>query len=98
MSIRALTRAIVISGAVIFPNFGFESRSFAVGAFSTNGPMHIPRYFHTATVLQNGTVLVAGGDNDTSGPLSSAEIYDPSTGTWTNTGSMSSVREHHTAT
>jgi hypothetical protein len=52
----------------------------------------------TATVLLNGKVLVAGGWNPINGPLSSAELYDPATGTWTATGSMNTARENHTAT
>ena len=46
---------------------------------------------HTATLLPNGKVLVAGGYNG-SAVLSSAELYDPATGTWTATGSL----EHRT--
>jgi len=43
----------------------------------------------TATLLQNGKVLVVGG-NDQNNPLglASAELYDPATGVWTATGSM----------
>ena len=46
---------------------------------------------HTATLLPSGKVLVAGG-YDGSGVLSSAELYDPASGTWTATGSMSTAR------
>lgn len=56
------------------------------------------RYYHTATLLQNGKVLIAGGTNQMVGTLSSAEIYDPATGSFTPTGSMSSPRSDHTAT
>ena len=53
----------------------------------TTGTMNAARGEHTATLLLNGKVLVAGGiSNGTY--LSSAEIYDPSTGLWTATGSM----------
>src|SRR5262249_12374405 len=45
----------------------------------------------------NGKVLVAGGINF-SNTLSSAELYDPATGLWTATGSMTTVRVGHTAT
>ncbi len=45
------------------------------------GSMITARELHTATLLQSGKVLVAGGDNR--GYLSSAELYDPSSGTWT---------------
>ena len=50
------------------------------------------RYWHTATLLPNGKVLVAGGTDDTNYPpttyLSSAELYDPASGTWTATGRL----------
>ena len=51
---------------------------------------------HTATILTNGTVLVTGGYNDIH--LNSAELYDPSSGLWTTTGSMNNARAGHTAT
>lgn len=58
------------------------------------------RFLHTATLLQNGKVLVAGGlGAGASGtiPLNSAELYDPATGTWSRTGSLSTTRFYHTA-
>jgi hypothetical protein len=53
------------------------------------------RYYHTATLLPNGKVLIAGGHNPS---LATAEVYDPATGTWSPLGSMSSLRTFHTAT
>ncbi len=44
--------------------------------------MATARYHHTATKLDNGKVLVAGGRNGVSGAQSSAELYDPVTNTW----------------
>src|SRR5215470_16957367 len=61
------------------------------------GSMGTARSTHTATLLPNGKVLVAGGSN-VSGYLSSAELFDPGTGTWTETGSMGTERSDHTAT
>jgi hypothetical protein len=58
--------------------------------------MNTARQSHTATLLNTGKVLVAGGDN--SNADLSAELYDPSTGTWTKTASMSTTRVGHTAT
>src|SRR5439155_511013 len=53
----------------------------------------------TATLLLNGKVLIAGGFNRNTGfALSSAELYDPATGTWTVTGSLATARDYHTAT
>ena len=51
---------------------------------------------HTATLLPNGKVLVAGGYN--SGYLTSAELYDPASGSWSATGSLNTARQAHTAT
>ncbi len=63
----------------------------------------VPRMFHTATLLPDGKVLIVGGNrcnaNSCSGPqLSSAELFDPVTETFSATGSMSFARSGHTAT
>src|ERR1035437_2221947 len=71
----------------------------ATGRGTTTGAMTTSRYDHTATLLPNGKVLVAGGyGNDAPYYLSSADIYDPATGTWTATAPMNGAHENHTAT
>jgi hypothetical protein len=59
--------------------------------------MNTARLFHTATRLLDGRVLVVGG-GPTGSITATAEIYDPSTGSWSPTGSMATVRSFHTAT
>jgi hypothetical protein len=66
--------------------------------FVLTGSLNTARENHTATLLNNGTVLVAGGYNGSSGVLASAELYNPATGTFTATGSLNTARENHTAT
>jgi hypothetical protein len=67
------------------------------GTWTTTGSLATERHDHTATLLPNGKVLVAGGEND-AGILASAELYDPATGNWTPTGSLNVPRWRHTAT
>src|SRR6185503_14825465 len=64
------------------------------------GAMTEARFRHTATLLPSGQVLVAGGwaNNARQGIFSSAELYDPASGVWRATGSMSFARKGHTAT
>ena len=75
----------------------------ATGAFTLTGSLTTPRYYgHTASLLANGQVLIAGGFrgvvNNTLVTESSAELYDPATGTFSPTGSMGVGRLFHTAT
>jgi hypothetical protein len=61
--------------------------------------MAVPRAYHSATLLNNGHVLVAGGNNGRPNYLTaSAELYNPANGTWMLTGSMTTARLLHTAT
>jgi hypothetical protein len=79
----------------------------AAGTFASTGTMTSRRYAHTSTLLQNGAVLITGGysfdsfdcyQNSNSPAVASAEIYDPSNGSFAPTGSMAEVRGGHTAT
>ena len=71
----------------------FRSRQLAgSGSFNTTESMNTARIDHTATLLTNGEVLVAGGTNNSTGYLSSAELYNPSTEKWTLTGSTTAPR------
>ncbi|QQX87730.1 putative Ig domain-containing protein [Cupriavidus necator] len=66
--------------------------------------MGMARSDHTATLLTNGKVLIAGGadlagrPNGADIPLATAELYDPASGKWSATGSMATPREFYTAT
>ena len=74
------------------------------GLWSTTGSLITGRNVHAAVILTNGKILIAGGIGDTTPisqigvTLSSAELYDPFTGTWTTTGSLGSARSYIAAT
>jgi hypothetical protein len=74
-----------------------------VGSFAPTGAMGTGRHDHSATLLPNGKVLVAGGvlEEGASGffnIIASAELYDPATKTFTATGTMGTARSYHTET
>ena len=82
----------------------------ATGTWSSTGNLNVSRILHTATLLPNGNVLVAGGYSHNmvlvdiglhaASPtsLNGAELYDPATGTWSVTDRLKKARDFHTAT
>jgi hypothetical protein len=64
----------------------------STGVFVLTSDLNLNRSSHTATLLNNGQVLIAGGYSNT------AELYDPASGIFTSTGSMAVTRAGHTAT
>lgn len=97
-----------LHGSVVVPTltlavFGFiASSSFSLfaqsGTWAATGALNFPRVAHTATLLANGQVLVAGGEDTSNHLVASAELYNPSTGKWTVTGSLATPRYDHTTT
>jgi N-acetylneuraminic acid mutarotase len=70
----------------------------AVNLWSTVGSLSTNRYFHAATLLANGDVLVAGGRSSNGVNLASAELYSPPSGQWANTAGLRSGRFWFTTT
>jgi N-acetylneuraminic acid mutarotase len=62
----------------------------ATGKWKETGQLKNPHSGHTATLLPNGKVLVAGG-SDEGGATVSCELYEPSTGKWSLTGSLNAA-------
>lgn len=88
-----------LAGGVQDVAIGADGNSGAsLGHYISTGSMATPRAYHTATLLPNGKVLVAGGIQATFGsPLASAELYNPSTETFSPTGAMTTGRKGHRA-
>jgi hypothetical protein len=75
----------------------------ATGTWSVTGSMHQGRSglypeAPSATLLPDGEVLVTGGEDANFNLLASAELYNPATGTWSATGSMTTARAGQSAT
>ena len=74
------------------------------GAYGSSGRMNTARSHYTTTLLADGRVLIAGGLDDNKfqhegeDALDSAELFDPTTGKFTETGRMITARSYHTAT
>lgn len=101
-TILANAMVVMVGGAPSLPLTSalgsVELHDPALGKWLTQGSSpNTLRYDHTATLLTNGKVLIAGG-RDSTGALKSAEIYDPATDTWKPTADMNIARGDHTAT
>src|SRR5437868_2257173 len=93
-----------IGGPFATPPYELDSAEIydpATGTWTPTGRLHPARYYHSATLLPDGKVLVAGGTSIRSAEsfrtLHSAELFDPNTGTWSPTGSMTDARTGHPA-
>jgi large repetitive protein len=94
---------VLIAGGVDGSGYvsGAELYNPETGTFTPTGSLHTARAYHTATLLKNGMVLIAAGQYlpcRSCTWTNSAELYNPSTGTFTVTGSLNSGRASHTAT
>ena len=86
----------LISNIRIGPSSDNPNSIFAV---QTRGDqLNMPRSLHTASTLPDGKILIAGGYNKQNLAVSSAEIYDPNTGKFSETGEMQVARIAATAT
>ncbi len=74
-----------------------QAYSPSTGTWSWQAPLPQPRYGHSATVLADGRVLVAGGHSG-NGTVTTAWLYAPATNTWTPTGSLNQARYLQSAT
>src|ERR1700722_4739993 len=87
---------IALAAVVLAINF-IITLSAQAGFIAVN-PMSVDRVGHSLTLLTDGTALAAGGYEGTNTVLSSAEIYNPGSGTWTATSPLNTGRIYHTAT
>jgi WD40 repeat protein len=99
-------RVLITGGVSVPPPFSVwasaELYDPSTGTFTATGEMTTSRSSHTATLLPNGKVLIAGGQSRVgavgSSAVASAEVYDPTTNTFAVIGAMSTPRSGHTAT
>ena len=71
----------------------------ATSTFSPTGSMSAARFVHSATLLADGRVLIAGGrESGGGGDLMSAELYEPTSGTFSSSGPMTTARESENKT
>jgi hypothetical protein len=101
--------AVVLSSGKVLVSGGVGTGSVVLGAtelydpktglWSSAGSLSVARFGHTATLLKTGKVLVTGGCTlfDCSTVTAVSELYDPTTNTWTTTGSLNTARYDHTA-
>jgi len=101
---RAYSSAVVLTNGKVLVAGGLGTGSTLLaaaelydptsGTWSSAGSLSVARYAHTATLLSNGKVLVTGGCTASSCSTYTAgsELYDPTSNTWSTTGSLNTAR------
>ncbi len=91
-----LVMSLMVS-TLIIPIGSSEVKEKDFGKVVNSAPMNTARFNHTATTLNDGTVLVVGGTMDGYGSLNAPELYDPKKDEWTPLPDMRDPRMRHTA-
>jgi N-acetylneuraminic acid mutarotase len=101
--------AVVLKGGKVLVSGGLTTSSIVsgsaeiydpkTGVWTSAGSLSVARLGHTATLLSSGKVLVTGGCTDNLCAINTAvsELYDPTSNTWSTTGSLNTARHFHTA-
>lgn len=98
-ALKAFLIPLLILGLIACSSVGDTHKaSAAKGMVAPTASMKIARSGHTATLLPNGNVLIAGGMNGNGSYFDTAEIYSPATDTFGSAQNMSARRVGHTAT
>jgi hypothetical protein len=87
-----------IGGMSLVPVSFAELYDPASGLWMETTAMHFVHDYHTATLLANGLVLIAGGGSNFGPTTNCAELYEPIAQTWTAAATMNTPRQYHTAT
>jgi hypothetical protein len=97
VAIRLANGGVLLLGGT--PSAATELFNPALGTFASAGNLGTARlYYHTATLLANGLVLVAGGVGPGPALLATTELYNPGSNTSAPSGNLNATRENHTAT
>jgi hypothetical protein len=93
---------VLVAGGVGTGNVILSSAEIydpTTGVWSSAGSLSVARTGHTATLLPGGNVLVTGGCSaPTCSPaIAASELYDPTSNSWSTTGSLNTARYSHTA-
>jgi Galactose oxidase, central domain len=83
-----ISLGLLVAFSVVIPLSGDPPKQQAIGQITPTSSMNVPRAGHTATLLRDGTVLIAGGMLRNGDFSSTAEIFDPKTNRFTPTRNM----------
>ena len=105
-SVSGQAAVLLSSGSVLLTGGGGGLNAYKycdlydpiTNTWSATGDLANGRWGHTAILLQNGKVLVAGGFVPFNGSITSTELYDPASGLWSAAASLLTARGDHQAT